>query len=122
MPADTGFGIQQQQAGQMGKSIYRAKTTYFLVTTNGNLRKISPPLIGLVAALILAAVVYLGSKCVLYNQQLHTERDQIQTELTRMEFRHQQIEQNLAVCEDNKQKIAGLLNFNTEAGITSDEE
>ncbi|MBW7996736.1 MAG: hypothetical protein FVQ81_09270 [Candidatus Glassbacteria bacterium] len=106
----------------MGKSIYRARTTYFLVTTNGNLRKISPALVGIAVALLLSAVVLLAGKCVTYNRQLNTERSLIQSELTRMEFRHEQIEQNLAVCEENKQKIASLLNFNTEAESSSDEE
>ena len=88
----------------MGKSSYRAKTSYFLVTTNGNLRKISPVVVGLVAALLLSTVVFLGGKCVVYNKQLLAERGQIQVELAQMNFRYSQIEDNLAVCENNKQK------------------
>ena len=106
----------------MRKSSYRVKTTYFLVTTNGNLRKISPLMVGTLAALILAALVYLGGKCAMYNQKLNAERNQIQSELTRMEFRHEQIEQDLAICTENKDKIAGLLYFNAEAENTSNEK
>ncbi len=106
----------------MGRSSYRAKTTYFLVTTNGDLRKISPAIVGLVSAVLLSAVIYLGGKCVVYNRQLITERSLIQTELARMDFRHVQIEDNLAVCEVNKQKIDDLLYFNTWAETTSNEE
>jgi hypothetical protein len=106
----------------MSKSSYRVKTTYFLVTTTGNLKKISPLMVGTLAALVLSLVVYVGGKCAIYNQELNAERQTIQTELTRMEFRHNQIEENLQVCADNKAKIAGLLNFNTEAENTSNEE
>ncbi len=108
--------------GFMGKSSYRAKTSYFLVTTSGNLRKISPMVVGLAAALLLSTVAYMGGKCVVYNKQLTTEREQIQTELARMDTRHKQIEDNLSVCEDNRQKIANLLYFNTEVGNSSDEK
>jgi hypothetical protein len=106
----------------MGKSSYRAKTSYFLVTTNGNLRKISPTVVGLVSALLLSAIVYLGGKCVVYNKQLLAEREQIQIELAQMDFRHNQIADNLAVCEDNKRKIDGLLYFNAEVENSTDEK
>ncbi len=106
----------------MGKSSYRAKTSYFLVTTNGNLRKISPMFVGLVAALLLSAIVFLAGKCVVYNKQLLAEREQIQIELAQMDFRHSQIADNLAICEDNKQKIASLLHFNAEVGNSADEK
>ena len=106
----------------MRKSRYRVKTTYFLVTTNGNLRKISPTLVVTLVALVLSAVVFVGGKCAVYNQQLTAERIQIQTELTRMEYRHNQIEQDLAVCDANKKKIDGLLYSNTAAENTSDEK
>jgi len=106
----------------MRKSSYRVKTTYFLVTTNGNLRKISPMIVGTLAALVLTAVVLMGGKCAMYNQQLNAERSQIQTELTKMEFRHEQIAENLTVCAENKQKISGLLNFNTDTENKPDEK
>lgn len=106
----------------MRKSSYRVKTTYFLVTTNGNLRKISPMLVGILAVLLLSAVVFVGGKCAMYNQQLTAGRHRIQTELTKMEYRHNQIEQDLAVCDANKKKIDGLLYSNTEAENTSDEK
>ena len=106
----------------MRKSSYRMKTTYFLVTTSGNLRKINPMIVGTLAALVLSAVVFMGGKCAVYNQQLISERNEISSELARMEYRHSEIEKNLAVCTDNKQKIAGLLYFNAEAENTSDEK
>ena len=106
----------------MRKTSYRVKTTYFLVTTNGNLRKISPMILGTLAALVLTLVVFIGGKCAVYNQQLNGERQTIQTELTRMEFRHKQIEENLTDCAQNKEKIAGLLYFNAEAENKSDEK
>ena len=106
----------------MRKSSYRVKTTYFLVTTSGNLRKMNPLIVGTLAALVLAVLVYVGGKCTTYNQKLIAERNQIQSELTRMEFRHEQIVQDLAVCTDNKDKIAALLDFNAESENTSNEK
>ncbi|MFH1069651.1 MAG: hypothetical protein V1794_08530 [Candidatus Glassbacteria bacterium] len=106
----------------MGKSRIKTKTTYFLVTTNGNLRRISPSLVGLAACFLIFALAFLSGQCFIYNRGLVAERAKIKTELAQINSQHQQMKSELGICEENQQKISQLLNFNTDSGKTGDEK
>lgn len=106
----------------MGKSRYKTRTSYFLVTTNGKLLKISPVLVGLAAVLCLALLTFFGSRCYVYNRQLVDERQQIQTGLVQMNKDLKQMQEDLTFCVQNKDKISQLLYFNTDSGKTTDEK
>ncbi|OGG04429.1 MAG: hypothetical protein A3F83_04470 [Candidatus Glassbacteria bacterium RIFCSPLOWO2_12_FULL_58_11] len=106
----------------MGKSRIRTKTSYFLVTTNGRLFKISPVLVGLAAVLCFVFLSFVGSRCYVYNKQLIDERHQIQTGLVKMNNDLQQMQEDLTFCVQNKEKISQMLYFNTDSGKTTDEK
>jgi hypothetical protein len=106
----------------MGKSRLKTKTTYFLVTTNGNLRRISPLLVGLAAGFCIFTLAFLGGQCFIYNRGLVAERTKIQTELAQVNSQQRQMKSDLENCEENQHKISQLLNFNTDSGKTVDEK
>ena len=106
----------------MGKSRLRTKTSYFLVSTNGRLFKISPVLVGLAAVLCLVLISFIGSRYYTYNKQLIDERRQIQTGLVKMNKDLQQMQEDLTLCVQNKDKISQMLYFNSDSGKTTDEK
>lgn len=106
----------------MGKSRIKTKTSYFLVTTNGNLRKISPTLVGLATAFCIFTLAFISGQCFIYNRDLVAERAKIQSELTQATSQQQQMTMDLENCEQNQEKISQMLNFNTGSGKIPDEK
>jgi len=104
----------------MSRSRIKAKTSYFLVTTSGKLRKLNPTLVSFVAIVCFATITFIASQCVIYNQRLIREKNQIQEQLTRINQEQTQLESDLNICLTNKEKISHLLHFNT--GKATDEK
>jgi len=104
----------------MSRSRIKAKTSYFLVTTSGKLRKLNPTLVSVVAIVCFAAITFIASQCVIYNQRLIREKNQIQEQLTRINQEQIQLESDLNICLTNKEEISRLLHFNT--GKATDEK
>ena len=105
----------------MSRSRIKARTSYFLVTTSGKLRKLNPTLLSFVAIVCLAAITFIACQCVIYNQRLIREKSQIQEQLARISQEQRQLESDLNICVRNKEKIARLLHFNTDSGKATDE-
>ena len=106
----------------MSRTRIKTRTSYFLVTTSGKLRKLNPTLISIAAIVFIAAITFLASQCIIYNQRLISERNQIQQQLTKINQEQMQLESELNICLASKDKISQLLHFNTDTGKTTDEK
>lgn len=106
----------------MSRSRIKAKTSYFLVTTSGKLRKLNLALASFVAIVCFATITFVACQCVIYNQRLIREKNQIQEQLARIDQEQRQLENDLNICLANKKKISRLLNFNTDSGKVPDEK
>lgn len=102
----------------MGKSRIRTSNTYFVVTTEGKLKKLNPFLLGLAGALILALVVLISNRCYALNKGLVAERVEIHTDLIRMNSEQYKLSNSLEFCEEKKNQISQLLHFNTDSEST----
>jgi len=106
----------------MSRARIKTKTSYFLVTTSGKLHKLNPTLVSFAAIVIIAAITFIASQCVIYNQQLISEKNQIQEQLAQINQEQRQLENELNICVASKEEISQLLHFNTDSGKATDEE
>jgi len=106
----------------MSRARIKTKTSYFLMTTSGKLHKLNPTLVSFVAVLIIAAITFLASQCIIYNQRLISEKNRIQEHLARINQEQRQLESELNICVASREKISQLLNFNMDSGKATDEE
>lgn len=106
----------------MSRSRIKTRTSYFLVTTSGKLRKLNTSLVVFIATVCIAASTFIASQCVIYNQRLIREKNQIQEQLARINQEQRELESDLKICVANKEKISQLLHFNTNSGKATDEK
>ncbi len=105
----------------MGRSRLHTGTSYFIVTSNGKLRRLRPGLIVMAALLLSAALSVFAGQCFLYDQRLVEERQRTAAQLAQLNGAQRQRVEELKVCEESKERISKLLHFKTETGKTADE-
>lgn len=106
----------------MGKSRIKTKTTYFIVTQNGKLRRINMSLMVIIALVVIGAMGFFAKQSYTLNQRLIAEEQQYQVQLATLNNNKEQLDQHLKICELKKEEIVGLLYFNTDSGKTADEK
>ncbi len=98
----------------MGSFRIKNKTSYFVVTSKGKLHRVYPLVMILFTLIFSAIVTVFAWQCYFYNQQLVSERIEIQAQLAKLDNTQKQMSNELVFCEESKDKICRLLNFKTE--------
>jgi len=106
----------------MGKSRIKSRTSYFIVTPNGKLRKFNPYLIVITALFLIGITGFLAKQSYTLNQRLIAERQQYSSRLATLNTNKTQLEQDLKICELKKEEIGKLLYFTTDSGKIPDEK
>ena len=106
----------------MGKARIKTRTAYFVATPEGRLKKLNPLLLGLAGAVVLVLVIFVSSRCYVYNRDLMERQVAIRGELTRMTSEQDKLDSALKVCENKKAEISRLLYFTTDSESTGQTE
>jgi cytoskeletal protein RodZ len=106
----------------MGKSRIKTKTSYFIVTPNGKLRRLNMSLVLALSLVILVALGLFSRQSYILNQQLIAEEQHYLARLSVIDANKKQLEEDLMICEQKKEDISKQLYFNTDSEKTADEK
>ncbi len=98
----------------MGKSRIKTRTSYFVVTPEGKLKKLNPLLLGTILVFLLISGVIVSDRCYVLNRQLIAERVEISSGLLKMNSERSKLGSALQICEEKMTKINDLLSFDTD--------